>query len=249
MRQLRPVSVLKGTSLRARDGDIGKLEQVYFDDERWNVCYFVVKTGGWLSGREVLIAPRSVSGVDNDGQLAVDLTREQIESSPPVGTERPVSRHYEVEYYRYYGWQPYWPLAGSFGGLMTPAAPLPAPDRERAAPEPPEHPHLRASDEVRGYRVHTRDGEFGAVDDLVVDDRDWQVRYLVFDTRRWLPGRKVLLAPTWVDDIDWASRQVIVDLDSETIRSAPPYDPAQVISRDDEVRLYRHYGRQLADDR
>jgi len=244
MQQLRTVETLKGSSPRARDGEIGSILEVYFDDEHWTVRYFVVRTGGWLRGRDVLIAPRLVIGVEDDGHVRVDVTREQVQNSPPISAERPVSRHYEAEYYRYYGWNPYWPIASSFG---VPVTPLPAPDRNEDPPQTPEHPHLHASDEVRGYRVHARDGEFGEVEDLVVDDRDWQIRYLVFDTRRWLPGKKVLLAPTWIDDIDWVNRQIVVDLDSETIRSAPPYEPSRLITRDYEVQLYGHYGHRIAE--
>jgi hypothetical protein len=110
-------------------------------------------------------------------------------------------------------------------------------------PQEPEHPHLRASDEVCGYRIRARDDELGKVEDFIVDDRDWKVRYVVVDTRRWLPGKKVLLAPAWVDSIDWVGNEIAVDLDRETIESAPPYDPSQVIGRDYEVRLYGHYGK------
>lgn len=249
MRQLRPISALKSGSVRARDGDIGKVEQMYFDDESWHVRYFVVRTGSWLAGREVLIAPRSVTGVAEDGKLTTDLTREQIENSPPVESERPVSRHYEAEFHRHYGWHPYWPLGAPFGGPLTPAAPPPVQDPFEGTLTAPDNPHLRASDEVRGYVVHARDGEFGEIDDFIVDDQDWKVRYVVLDTRRWLPGKKVLLAPAWIDAIDWGARHVVVDLQSETIRSAPSYDPAQLITREYEVRLYGHYGRQLDDER
>ena len=48
---------LSGYHLQANDGEIGKVRQVYFDDERWIVRYFVVRTGSWLSRREVLVTP------------------------------------------------------------------------------------------------------------------------------------------------------------------------------------------------
>lgn len=247
MRQLRRIEELEGYSLLARNGEIGRIEEMYFDDKRWLVRYFSVRTGGWLLGREVLIAPRAITGVDEENRrIAVDLTREQIEKSPPVGTEKPVSRHYEAEYHRYYSWPPYWE-GGSFGG-SAPVAPRPMPPATAEPPQEPEHPRLRASDEVCGYRIRARDDELGKVEDFIVDDRDWKVRYVVVDTRRWLPGKKVLVAPAWVDSIDWVGNEIAVDLDRKTIESAPPYDPSQVIGRDYEVRLYEHYGKSLQEN-
>ena len=61
---LRAVNDLIGCSIGARDGAIGKVDDLYFDDERWTVRYLVVDTSGWLAGRRVLVSPRSVQGVD-----------------------------------------------------------------------------------------------------------------------------------------------------------------------------------------
>lgn len=237
MEQLRNLKDLQGFALAARDGEIGQLQEVYFDDESWAVRYLVVRMGGQFLGREVLITPASIQSVDADARLiAVDLSREQVERSPPVGSERPVSRHYEVEYHRYYGLEPYW----TTGLMAAPPAPvlLPAgPARE------PENPHLRSSDEVCGYHIAARDGELGKVEDFVIDDADWSVAYVVVDTRRWLPGRTVLVAPAWIEAVDWAGRSIAVDLNREAIRSAPEYDPSRVITAGYEASLMGHYGK------
>lgn len=240
MRELRRIDEILGCSLSARDGEIGKVADIFFDDQSWTVRYFVVNTGGWLRGRAVLIAPRAIKGVDYGRRsMAVDLGREQVEKSPPVDTRQPVSRHYEAEFHRHYGWDPYWTIAGLFGG------PVPAaPPASSAKIEPPKYPHLRAGGEVRGYRVRARDLEFGEVEDFIVDDRDWRIHYIVLDTRRWLPGKKVLLALAWVESISWSERDIVVDLDAETIRTAPDYDPSALITPDYEVRLYGHYGKE-----
>lgn len=244
MRQPRKLQHLTGYSLQARDGEIGTLEQVYFDDERWAVRYFVVRTGGWLLGRRVLIAPAAVSGVDETGRsLIVELTREQVRDSPPVDERAPVSRHYEREYYRYYGWQPYWVGDPWFG--PAPVTPPPVPSEQ---PQEPEHPHLRSSKEVTGYRIGARDGEIGQVVDLILEEPEWIVRYLEVDTRGWLPGKHVLVAPAWIEAVDWAKAEVRVELARQAIETAPPYDPAKVIDRDDQVALYGHYGKQLEAD-
>jgi hypothetical protein len=109
-------------------------------------------------------------------------------------------------------------------------------------PEEPENPHLRSSNEVAGYVIHAADSEFGHVRDFLLDDQSWSIRYLEIDTRNWLPGRKVLIAPAWIRQIDWNSSKVAVNMASDVIRTAPAYDETMVISREYEVELYKHYG-------
>jgi len=248
MRQLRKLGELTGYSLQARDGEIGTLKQVYFDDFYWSVRYFIVHTGGWLLGKQVLIAPRAVTRVGDDTKrLEVELTLEQISNSPPVDTQLSVSRHYQQEYYRYYGWEPYW----GDNAMFSPAPYIPhippVAHGESGEPKAPEHPHLRSSEEVTGYHIHARDGEIGHVQDFILEDPGWAVRYLEIDTRNWLPGKKVLVAPDWIRQVDWARREVAVDLTREAIQTAPPYEASTVMSREYQRALYAHYGRKYVE--
>jgi len=239
MRQLHRLGKLKGHALNATDGEIGTLQEVFFDGSEWVVRYFVVRTGSWLGGREVLIAPRSVKGVDSQSSsLEVLLTREKVRNSPLVGSEKPVSRHYEEEFFRYYQWERYW-IASTL--LGTPEREGGGPGREGRLPEKPEHPHLCSSDELTGYSIHARDGDIGHVGDLIIDDQDWKVCFLEVDTRTWLPGKHVLMAPAWIREINWFETHVAVDLKRASIETAPPYDPNGIITPEDELRLYSHY--------
>lgn len=240
MRQVHRIQALKGWSLRARDGDIGTVQQIYFDDAEWRVRYLVVRTGSWLFGRAVLIAPRAVTEVAaEDRRLIVDLSRKQIEESPPFDAEKPVSRHYEELYHRFYGWAPYW----SGPGVMGIPVPIPPVETEGRPNREPPRPHLRSSDEVVGYDVVTRDGRLGHVEDLLVDDETWDLRYVEVDTRNWWPGKKVLIAPTWLESVDWAERQISVSLNRAALREAPEYDPSVMITPEYEVELFEHYSR------
>jgi len=245
MRQLYKLGELTGYSLQARDGEIGTLEQVYFDDHYWSVRYFIVHTGSWLLGTEVLIAPPAVTRVDDDHKrLEVELTLEQISNCPPVGTQLPVSRHYQQEYYRYYGWEPYW----GDSAMFAPATYIPSTAHGiPGEPDEPEHPHLRSSKEVKGYHIHALDGDIGHVEDFMLEDPGWAVRYLEIDTRNWLPGKKVLVAPAWIRQVDWARREVTVDLTREAIQTAPPYDASTVMSREYQSALYAHYGKKYVE--
>jgi uncharacterized protein YrrD len=245
MNQLRNLKKLGGFALAARDGEIGKLKEVYFDDQAWSVRYLVVQMGGSFLGREVLVTPQVIESIDEDARcIVVNLSREQVENSPPVSSERPVSRHYEAEYHRYYDLEPYWSM-GPIGAPLEPR-PMPLPG---VSPREPEHPHLRSSDEVCGYHIAARDTDIGKVDDVVIDDSDWRVAYVSIDTRRWLPGRTVLISPAWIKAVDWSGKSIEVDLDSESIESAPDYDPSRVIDAEYEARLFAHYGKSLPPQR
>ena len=240
MRQLRKLADLSDYRLHARDGEIGRLREVLFDDRYWSTLYIVVRSGNWLLGREVLIVPSMVDALDQDNRiLNIDLTREQIENSPEVDTSLPISRHFENDYFVYYGLSPYWmdPMFGEISEIRPAPAEL--------QPREPDEPHLRSSKAVTGYRIHARDGEIGHVEDFILDDEDWSIRYLEVDTGNWLPAKHVLVAPVWIHSIDWRDREVAVNLDREAIESAPAYDRAEVIGNNYEVALYKHYGKTM----
>jgi len=243
MRELHRLEDLNDYTLHARDGALGQLVDVYFDDRDWQVRYLVVRTGGWLLGRDVVLLPDMVDGVDHDArQIDIDLTRDQIRHAPPAESRLPVSRHYEQLLYRHYDWPPYWGDDELLG--LGSAVPPHADDTPPAAPpEEPANAHLRSGAEVAGYRIGTIDGSFGEVKDLIVEVPGWRLRYFGVATGNWLTGREVLIACAWLESVDWAGSEIKTVLEREVIASAPAYQPDQIIGRDDEVALYKHYGR------
>lgn len=234
---------LRGYGLHARDGSIGHVVTALFDDEHWTVRYLVVDTGGWLASRRVLI-PAKVLGVpDGDAaEIAVSLTRDQVKHSPDVDTEKTVSRQQEGVLYGYYGWEPYWrtPAIGGAPSLGAAAEHGSADVRPGRAEG---DPHLRSAREVAGYRVHCEDRTIGHVEDFILDDDGWQVRYIVVDTGAWLPGRKVPLPPEWVRALSWEDQEILVTLRAEQIESSPAYHDERSLDRAFEEKLYAHFGR------
>jgi hypothetical protein len=100
---------LKGYSVGAKDGDIGKVDDFYFDDDFWTIRYLVAETGSWLFNRKVLISPFALGEVDVPKErLNVTLTRKQVEKSPDIDTDRSVSRQHEALYLDYYSYPYYW---------------------------------------------------------------------------------------------------------------------------------------------
>lgn len=256
---LRSIQNLYDYTIKATDGEIGRVDQFLFDDRHWTVRYLVIDTGGWLSGRMVLVSPIAVRGVHhNDRTIEVDLTRQQVEQSPGIESNQPVSRQKEMEYIQHYGYPPYWEGGGVWGTGLYPAAlhpavaPVPVIPPERTSPqtttgttqtstETGGDPHLRSTREVIDYAIQASDGDLGHVEDFLIDDETWTLRYMVVDTQNWWPGKKVLIAPPWIGDISWADSQVRVDLPREAIKSAPEFDPSKPFDRDYEARLYEHY--------
>lgn len=227
--------------LKALNGEIGKVKDVYFDDKYWTVRYLTVNTGSWLTGRKVLISPYAFLGVSPENeQISVDLTMKQIEDSPPLDADKPVSRQFEWSYYDYYGWPRYWYGPYSWGGYYY--IPRPSQTRIPVAEQNKWDPNLRSTDEVTGYSIKAQDGNIGHVEDFLIDDETWAIRYLIVDTRDWLPGKRVLVSPQWVQKVSWDNKEVAVDLEREIVKQAPEYSGK--ISRDYEEQLYKHYNRE-----
>ena len=243
---LRSFKELRSYDLQATDGKVGSVKDAYFDDREWIIRYFVVDTGGWILGRKVLLAPEVFEKPDvQEQEFRAHLSKQAIKDSPEIGEDVPVSRQHEEVLRAHYSWPRYWDYYPAAPAAAPFVPPFQTPEPASAQPSEAEQravekgdPHLRSAKEVEGYRIAAKDGEVGEVDDFIIDDDDWHVRYLVVDTGHWLPGRKVLVSPSWVESVDWAGHQVHVDTNRETIKNAPAYDEAKDISREDEVFLH-----------
>ena len=232
---------LRKYNLRSSDGDLGTIEDLYFDDQLWTVRYLVLDTGGWLVQKRVLISPQAVNGIERDTKsVATGLTKVQVENSPRPDEHAPVSRQFELAYTEYYGYSPYW--IGPLGqGAYTPI--LPPQDAAPLEEKDSWDPHLYSVRDITGftgYAVAAGDGDIGHLADVVVSDEDWAIRYLVVDTRDWLPGKHVLLPPQWTK-VDWENASVSVELTRDAIKAAPGYDAHAPITREYEAKLYGHY--------
>jgi hypothetical protein len=243
---LRSVNEITNFVLKARDGEIGRCKDFLFDDEQWVVRYMVADTGKWLPGRKVLVSPISLGEPEWDSKrLPVNLNKETIERAPGIEEDAPVSRQYESKWFSYYRYPYYWSGGGIWGGGIHPGA-LASEKKELAQAVEEEgsgDSHLRSAGEITGYHIQAKDGEIGHVEDFVLDDETWVIRYMVVDTRNWLPGRKVLIAPAWVESFDWAKQKAEVDLTRQAVRNSPEYDPADFVRREYEEHLHDYYNR------
>jgi|AntRauTorcE11898_2_1112593.scaffolds.fasta_scaffold02548_4 sporulation protein YlmC with PRC-barrel domain len=247
------LSSIRGHDIAASDDTIGSVSDVLFDDTSWMIRWLVVDAGNWLSGRRVLLPPAALGHPDPDGKtFPVRLTKAEIEASPELDTHRPVSRQFEISTYDYYNWSPYWGSGFYLGGYgmtggglsMTgdPEAPSRADEIARHQQDLDE-PHLRSAEEVTGYHIHATDGDIGHLSDLVLEDTDWSIHYLIVDTSNWWMGQKVLISPRSAQDIRWAEQLVYLDVDRQKVKDSPPYDPSRPVDRAHEERMAGHYAK------
>lgn len=240
---LSTVKALKRYRLDSLDGEIGRAKEFYFDDLYWTIRYLVADTGYWLPGRKVLISPYALVAINRDifdPTIKIDLTKKQIEDSPSLSAHLPVSRQYERDYSRYFGWPLYWNgphVWGSHSRVLC--------EREKPAKTGQAgaewDAHLRSTDEVTGYHIQALDGEIGRVGDFIIEDGTWTIRYLVVSTHNWRPGKEVLLSPQWIERVSWSEAKVFVNLSRDTIKESPGYDAEAMLTREYEADLYRHY--------
>ena len=206
-----------------------------------------VEAGPWLAGRcRVFIHPSAIAPLElpprptlpmmsspSTLQLSVNLTRAQIAGGPHAHEDQPVTKDMEALLYDYYGSDPYWG-ASHFGGAM-PNGELriveDAARRNADAQVPPVDgaDHLHGVASITGYHVHALEGDIGHVENVLADDANWEIRYLVVATRNWWPGKVVQLSPYAVKDIDWFGRSINMNVSRDQVRSAPAWDPLAAI--------------------
>lgn len=161
-----------GAPVLGTDGDIGTLEDFYFDESGWDVRYLVVDTG---NGQRAFISPSSVQHGWGRAGVRVNLTRGDVTKN-----SRP-------------------DLAAS-----------------RAAED-----HLDSVKNTTGFHIHARNGEIGHVDDFLISEDSWRIRYLLVDTSNWIGGRSVIVSSGAIERVDKDDGQIHVAADRDAIANAP----------------------------
>jgi hypothetical protein len=211
-------SAITGYATHASDGRLGTVSDLLFEDVGWIIRWQVVDTDNWLSGRKVLLPFAALGQLDPAlRKFSVKLTMQQVKESPDVHTDQPVSRQIQTYLYNHYGFYPY-------------------PNEEDS--------HLRSIAAVTGYHIHAADGEIGHVEDFLVDDAGWSIRYITIDTRNWWPGERVLISPRSVREIDWADGSIQLNVNRQKVKDGPLLESAMTVDRayEEKYRAYYDYG-------
>lgn len=277
---------IRNYKLRGIDGDVGSIKEFYFDDKYWTVRYLIANTGGWLNSRQVLISPYFLKNVDHDSEVIhIDLTKNQIENSPSIDQDVPISRQYEESYYSYYGTPLYWDGPNMWGAnpyILRDKEKWSNPRRESTSSTSGSEflgssgsefagtsgseasgtntgltnsgntvttgsgstwdSNLRSSKDVSGHKIHATDEDkIGSVDDFIIDDDTWAIRYIVINTGNLFTGKKVLISPEWIDHISWDDSRVYINLTKEAIKESPEYSDESGLTRDYESSLFGYY--------
>jgi len=198
-----------GSSIIAKDGEIGRIYNVFFDDRSWAVRYLVVETGSWLTRRRVLITPAALGRPHwTEKTIPVLLTKEQVQNSPDVDADRPVSRQRELRMIRPYGWADYLSVEPSFPpGALTDIAVAGSEAASRSIGDP----HLRSAKEVSGYQVAASDAPLGAVTDFVIDDEGWGIPDIVVHVDSLPDGQKAVVPTRWVTGVSWEDQRLLLN--------------------------------------
>lgn len=258
---LRTIKTLQNYQTITTDDEIGTVNNFYFDDQEWVIRYLVVDIGTWFSSQKVLISPQKLGQPDWEAQqFPIKLTQAEVEDSPDIHTIQPVSQQQELETVNKptYNWPP---ISRLGGGILMPNAigmhpqaivetvksQQKAKEVANSQPEMPQttekFPHLRSTDHVIGYYIVARDGNMGHVEDFLIEDETWAIHYMIVDTRNWLPGKKVIVSPTWIKTINWDDSTVQIDLSQKMIEHSPEFDPSMPVDRAYEEKLFEHYDR------
>ncbi|MCI0442733.1 PRC-barrel domain containing protein [bacterium] len=237
---LRSTREIQGYTILALDGPMGSIEEFFFDDQSWATRYAVVNTGIWLFGKKVLLTPVLFTQLDSKNQcLPVKLNIDQVKNSPEIDTDKPVSRQLEQHLHRFFGWMPYWENT-ALGAVPSPIASSSDIVEEQ---ETNQNPHLRRTNEVFGYGIQSQNGSIGHLDDFILDDRLWLIRYAVVEIKDVLSKKKVLLSRDWIQKISWEDQKLYLDLDREFVKNSPEFIPENAVNREFETRLYDYYDR------
>jgi hypothetical protein len=217
---LKSLKNLKKNGIETKNGDARPIKDFLSDDVRLKVQYIKVDTDGWLPGRTIMISTQTAGKPTGDNQLPVNLTTDQIRDSPIHERDKPIDRQYEKDLSGHYGWQPYWNDEGKTQNLIS-------------------------MNEVMKYHINALDGEIGHAEDLIIDDADWSIRYLVVDTSNWNPNAKRTLIPTnWINTLDITAKKIDMNVNKDKVKDSPEYNLQDMLSREDAAKTHGFHNKE-----
>jgi sporulation protein YlmC with PRC-barrel domain len=211
---------MQGTQIYAIDGELGNLKDVYFDDTSWKVQYFVVELGSWFTGKEVLVPPEVVLPFDGNS-LEVSMTKAELKLCPYADSAIPVSLQQR------YRQRSLFELASSAGALSAGGPFIVPPMSSELLDVSAIDPHLRSCNNITGYAIVAIDGEIGNVEDFLVDDAKWLIRFMIGSVNNQTINEynKKLFKPQSVEEIVWQLSSVKICMHSEEAQALPFYNP------------------------
>jgi hypothetical protein len=222
---LTKITQLLDFKIFTSESELGRVSDLLFDERMWTTRYLVVDTTHIWQDRLILIAPAAVQKIDYEQEtILLGLTQAQVEKSPLLEQNLPVSRQKEMAVLKYYGWPDYWQPLGvnipesavMFSRMFALKKFQPELNRDSDY-----NPYLRSANEIVNYRVYAEQKKAGIIKDYILQDVGWIFKYLVI--RTGIFGKKILIAPSWIEKIDWATERVRLSLAQRLIKQAPKF--------------------------
>lgn len=241
-------SDLRHYDVNGHSEHLGKLHDIYLDDQTWEIKWFVIETGNWFSSNKILLDSQKILKISPaEGSIDVALTKEDVENAPSASEHSPVSEQHQNEF-RYMAATHNTLLFPGYAGLMMPTTLIERPESlseteqalEDSARDTADR-HLRSAAEIDGYTISASDGQLGALSNLVINTEQWSIDLLALDTSKWLPGRTVVISPQSIERISWEDRKVLVRMDKETIEASPELHDLKAIETSYVSRLNEYY--------
>lgn len=214
---------LLGFKIGAKDGEIGHVKDFYFEDNTWEIRYLIVETGNWFNHKKVLIDPQALLKPDWDNKVfPVDVSMDQVESSPDIDTEKPISMQQEIELYGHYAWQRYGGsgfYAGAASGVFDQPMVIDEQIEKQEKAKTSTNPHLYSAELVDGYHLKATDGQVGHICDFLITDTNWKIEFIVVDTHNLIGGSKVRMKVEHITSIVSEDKMVMVDMTIHFVKS------------------------------
>ncbi len=235
---LRSVREVFRFRIRATDGKLGKADDFYFSEDDWSIKYVVVNTGRWFPSDRVLLGPERFERPDPLRRtISVELTKVEVTARAGSDSEEPLSSRQQKLMQERYGGSLYSQGGGPIGvvhgvewGQALALAEAERPALPSAVPQTAHEP--RSTREVIGYKIEAVDGPLGRLEDFLLEDDDWTLRYLVINRRDVrVPNPRVLAPPSWVQYMSWSESRIHMRVQREKIKRSQRYDPLSHSSR------------------
>ncbi|MCD8511125.1 MAG: PRC-barrel domain-containing protein [Bacillus sp. (in: Bacteria)] len=244
---------LKGTltscSVVGKDGTFGTVEDVLLDAESWMVRYFTVHAGNLLNKEKLFLPPEKITFMDwLEEKILVNISYERTIKSTKLNAE-PVNPSRENDLSLYYRFHPYWVVGSAIGGIQGPTMGGAYPQNNMkpsfTMPEAEvgqsKQNFLHYGKKIIGYDLACIDDSFGRIIDLLIDERNFKVSYVIASTKKVMPGKTVLISTDKINEIDWKRGKLRVDALRQQIETSPEYMFGKQVTPEMEKEIKDHY--------
>ncbi len=213
---------LQGFSVKTFEQDIvGHVRSFYIDEETWTVRYISIDTILSPDKKSAVIAPSAIDRLmPAERMITLSLKTGHIQNSPAADDIMPLSREKEIEFSERYEWPAYWTnLSATTPGVVEELATSAPPEESRTLDN-----HLRDFEKMITYNLMAQGKNVGVVDDFIVDHTTWHTAFVIVDSSPLLPGRRVMLPPRVIAEIDSTQKSILADVTTESIKKAPAFE-------------------------